>query len=68
MNQQDTTKGYGPEFKALADDLRSLEAQKRREQGAEIVQKAQHLMHQGKLSPTDVMKLHALHLRLEGGR
>lgn len=66
--EEPTTDGYGPEFKALVASLRTLDSQKRREQGAEIVQKAQRLMHEGKLTPADVMKLHALNLRLESGR
>lgn len=60
----------GPEFQRLVGDLRAISAEKqqRREQGAAIVQKAQKLMEAGAITPADLARIHALHLRLEGGR
>jgi hypothetical protein len=68
MDMDGSTKGYGPEYRALVEDLRAVALKRGRKNADAVMEKAMGLLRQGKLTANDIAALTAVRNRVEAGR
>jgi hypothetical protein len=64
----ENARNYGPQYRALVEDLRVVARKKGRENAAAVMAKALRLQAEGKLSALDVAALQAVRMRVEANR